>query len=231
MNKYTMLLVGKLSIFVSIVLLPAALAFGDITYSVVPVTLNNPLGAIDFHIAGGTITTDGTTGAGFGRTSIIDYEIAVTGPFNFTFRPTNTSARIHSFGAVMASETEIFIERQPQGVSGTAGPLEQLRFESRVVLDPLATFSNQQIAWSQRGAPFVDSPGVPPERTSFSFGSVSAGGTGGIQLPSHGQGSLHITPALDRLVIASIPSSVPEPGSVLILLTSALLVATRRRRT
>ena len=88
--------------------LAASSAFGSIVYQVEPFTLSD-----GYAVAGGTITTDGTLGI-LSASSILDYEISVTGLVPHVFSFSNPNARVGIItpnttnqGRTIASATEI----------------------------------------------------------------------------------------------------------------------------
>lgn len=180
----------------------------DIIYEINPVILSN-----GFEISGGHITTDGSIGDDFGSASILDYEINITGTFDFTFSPSSRLARIFTVDQeIEVTDTEIFLPALPMGETA------ELRFEAREQLDPQAQFFNQQVFWSQGGNPI--------QRSVVGFGSVSFGE--GRNQSAHGQG-VNSQPMLDKFVIAST-NSVPEPGGFIGLGALVIGLCLRRKR-
>ncbi len=181
-------------------------AKSDIVYDINPVVLSN-----GFSLAGGFIETDGTTGAGFTAANITDYAIHITGPTNFSFLPTNAGARIMRFDSDLAvNEHEMSFPGLPEGDHA------EIRFESRVRIDPFATFFVQQIFWSQGGS--------PNQTSQVGFINVSFGG--GENQPSNGQG-VNSQPMLNQFQVAAT-STIPEPGSLGFLGFALIGLAYRR---
>lgn len=174
----------------------------DTVYSITPYTLSS-----GFQITGGSITTDDTVGRGqtdFFASNIIDYEVVVSGPLNFTFTPSNRNARIFSLDAgVVVTETGIWVEP-----SDSAS--QELRFEAREL--GINALSIQQIFW-----------GHGPIGNPVSTVGFGAGGPGE-------QGTFSQTPRVDRLLIAGSFSAVPEPTAMTCLMGLGLIIATRRKR-
>lgn len=175
----------------------------DTIYDIAPYTLSN-----GYEIVGGSITTDGTTGRGqteFVRTNILDYEIIVTGPINFTFTPARFGASIFSIDSGMVvTDTGIWIEPSD-------AETQDFRIEAR---EPgINVLSRQQVVW-------VHGP-IGNDSSSVAF--VAGGGTD--------QGTFRLAPRVDRLLIAgSLPAAVPEPAAGLLIAGIVLVGTTRRYR-
>lgn len=206
-------------LFICLTLSPA---FGTIIYQVSPIAINN-----GYAVAGGTITTDGTIGF-LTASSILEYEIHVTGPVPHTF----SSSKVGSAVSVLTPDPS-FPFRDGVSVSATEislavptrqGNLSRISFfeDSTVETDIRVEVRQASLVWSQ-----ITSGDETNNGSNLTYEiELLIDEEAGFQ-EFEERANLNSQIAFDPFVIAR---AVPEPTTAIFCSMAMLIFSTTRRK-
>jgi hypothetical protein len=193
---------------------PAAAFAESVIYRIEQVSLSG-----GYAIDGGFITTNGVLGQ-LSASDILDYEVHISGPLSFVFRPSGQSASTNISGQVIATATSIFI---PVAPDPPVGERNQLSFAAMDNLPPECNTCTQTVTFAKLSSVSDPSGGTGLGLAEPVISFFNSGLPVGDLVTITGGGTLR---PLAPLTVATVPEPTAFMSSLLGICGS--LVARRR---
>ena len=180
----------------------AATFAANVTYLIEPVTLNH-----EFAIDGGSITTNGTLGP-LSSSDILDYEVRVSGPYPYVFRPSNPSKAVIVSGVLDASSATLELPEVPEAGS-LLDASNRFSFWARDNASADCTNCLQFIGWENIWTSTFPSGELRKTAITYNFSELGVPNPNPNVLVSNA-----VFGSSDGILVATIP----EPSSLLLFL-------------